>query len=223
MKSRIFIACALALCVVRTSAVELSLGPTIGYRGSINAANPGTGFVSGFALADRPDLGLSSRFLFDENIGIGFMVELEMSGYSYVSKLFDLNARDDSKTYMTRHRYTTFAPSVYIGGFQVGVGLMYSTGEETKSLDKKNTYFPGTQSTLAYELRVGGMIPVYKSDLGDLNLVVRASYMLDPHYSSSVYVHPDRTLPDGKEAVRSNPQSASFSIGVNYMFRLVKI
>lgn len=223
MKSRILVVCALALCVIRTSAVELSLGPTIGYRGSINAANPGTGFVSGFALGDRPDLGLSSRFLFDQNIGIGFMVELEMSGYSYVSKLFDLSATTDSNTYMTRHRYTTFAPSLYIGGFQVGVGLMYSTGEETKSLAKEKTYSPGTQSTLAYELRVGGMIPVYKSDLGDLNLIVRASYMLDPHYSSSVFVHPDRILPDGKPAVESNPQSASFSIGVNYMFSLVKI
>ena len=71
----------------------------------------------------------------------------------------------------------------------------------------------GTSDNLtspSIELRLGGMIKVLESDMGQLNVLIRAGYMVTGLYNDDFI---------GAES-EFNPKIVSGAIGVNYLFDL---
>ncbi len=213
MRSNILLAVAL-LCVTSSAlAVEISVGPALGVKGSVNTVNPGTGLKTGFAFNSMPDLGVTSRLMFSKDMNIGLLLDIESTGYGYIMRPENEDFATDANTYISRHSYINIAPSFYLGGLTLGLGILLPTGLTNKSVDGQDElYLSGTQASPVLEARLGAMIPLVRSFSGDLNLIIRGTYMLGGHFTQDVrYV-----------INSSNPQSAGLSLGLNYLFTVVR-
>ncbi|HBB24631.1 MAG TPA: hypothetical protein DCZ59_00010 [Bacteroidetes bacterium] len=210
----ILLATAALLCVTATAfSIDVNVGPAVGVKGTVNTVAPGTGLKTGFAFNSMPDLGLTTRVMFDKDMGIGFLLDVEMTGYAYVMRPENEDFATDANTFVSRHSYINIAPAFYLGGLTLGVGILLPNGLTTKSIDGNNELaIVGTQASPVLEARIGAMIPLVRSSGGDLNLTIRGSYMLGGHFTDKVnYV-----------LNSSNPQSAGLSLGLNYLFSVVK-
>jgi hypothetical protein len=210
----ILLATAGLLCVTTAAfSIEVNLGPAIGVKGTVNTVAPGTGLKTGFAFNSMPDLGLTTRMMLDKDMGIGLLLDIEATGYGYIMRPENEDIATDANSYVSRHSYVSIAPAFYLGGLTLGVGILLPTGLTTKSVDGTDELMiVGTQASPALEARIGAMIPLVRSSGGDLNLTIRGSYMLGGHFTDKVnYV-----------VSSSNPQSAGLSLGLNYLFSVVK-
>ncbi|MBU3700371.1 MAG: hypothetical protein FGM33_10260 [Candidatus Kapabacteria bacterium] len=70
--------------IATSSAVEVSLGPTLAVKGTVNTVAPGNGFKTGFALNNMPDIGLTTRIMLAKDMGIGLLLDVESTGYGYI-------------------------------------------------------------------------------------------------------------------------------------------
>lgn len=208
---------AVTLLCVTTSvlAIEVSVGPSIAVRGTVNTVDPGNGLKTGFAFNSMPDLGLTTRFLFSSESSLGLTLDIEATGYSYIMRRENEDLASDANTYRMNHSCITIAPSLFLSGLQLGIGYSLYNGQTGKTLDDKLPWTPGTQASSVLEARIGAMIPVMRSKTGDLNLIIRASYMLDGHYTGEVQTYP-------LAINTTNPQSAGVSLGLNYVFHVVQ-
>ncbi|MBU3700002.1 MAG: hypothetical protein FGM33_08350 [Candidatus Kapabacteria bacterium] len=213
MKSLLLTAVALVCVVGNTYAIEVSLGPAVAAKGSVNTVSPGTGLKTGFAFNSMPDLGLTTRMLLSKDSNLGLLLDVEMTGYGYIMRPENEDFATDANTYVSRHSYVNIAPSLYLGGLTLGIGILLPTGLTNKSVDGSDELFlVGTQASPVLEARLGAMIPLVRSSSGDLNFTIRGTYMLGGHFTKEVrYV-----------INSSNPQSAGLSIGLNYLFSVVK-
>lgn len=208
------------ICMARAaSAIEVSLGPTIAAKGTVNTVNPGTGLKTGFAFNTMPDLGLTTRMMFAKDMSLGLTLDIESTSYGYLMRPENEDIANDDNSFVTRHNYLTVAPSFFLGGLTLGVGVMFPSGQTTESLDDDDAPVPmGTQASPALEARLGAMIPLVRSKVGDLNLSIRATYMLSGHYTSEVKTYNNVLVPN---TPFSNPQSAGLSLGFTYLFHVV--
>jgi len=218
---RSIVLCGVALlCVIATSsAVEVSLGPTLAVKGTVNTVAPGNGFKTGFALNNMPDIGLTTRIMLAKDMGIGLLLDVESTGYGYIVRPENEDFANDSNSYLTRHSYITIAPSLYLGGLTLGVGIMLPTNRTTKTVsgdELLGASIGEQQASPALEVRLGAMIPLIRSNSGDLTFNIRGTYMLGGHFVTEVQSYPLAFLPV------SNPQSASLSIGLTYLFHVVE-
>lgn len=216
MKSPILIVTALILAIASASAVEVSLGPTLAAKGTVNTVAPGTGLKTGFAFNSMPDIGLTTRMMFARDMSLGLALDVEMTGYGYLIRPENEDVANDANTLVARHSYLTIAPAFYLGGLTLGIGIMLPTGQTGKSIDGSNEYVPsGEQAGSVIEARLGAMIPVMRGKTGDLNLTIRGTYMLGGHYTTDV-----RTFP--VSPITSNPQSAGLALGFTYLFHVMQ-
>lgn len=216
MRTPVLIIAALVFAVSAASAVEVSLGPTLAAKGTVNTVAPGTGLKTGFAFNSMPDIGLTTRMMFARNMSLGLALDVELTGYGYLTRPENEDMATDANTIIARHSYLTIAPSFYLGGLILGVGIALPTGQTGESVDGSVPYIPvGTQASPVLEARLGAMIPLMRGKSGDFNLTIRGSYMLGGHYTTDVnpYVLP--------LAPKSNPQSAGLSLGFTYLFHVV--
>lgn len=215
MRSLLLSAVAL-ICVTTTMlAIEVSVGPSVAVRGTVNTADPGNGLKTGFGFNSMPDLGLTTRVLFSSESSLGITLDIDATGYSYIMRPENEDLASDANTYRMHHSCITIAPSLYLSGLQLGIGYSLFNGQTGKTLDDRQTWTPGTQASSVLEARIGAMVPVMRSKTGDLNLIIRASYMLDGHYTTDVQTYP-------LAINTTNPQSAGVSLGLNYIFHVVK-
>jgi hypothetical protein len=218
MKSVILWTVVLLSAVAHTYAIEVSLGPTLAVKGTVNTVAPGTGLKTGFALNNMPDIGLTTRLMPAKDLGIGFLLDIESTGYGYIVRPENEDFANDSNTYLTRHSYITIAPSLYLGGLTLGVGIMLPTNRTTATVSGNELiggFIGEQQASPALEVRLGAMIPVIRSKFGDLTFNIRGTYMLDGHFTTEVPSYPGTFL------TTSNPQSASLSLGLTYLFHVV--
>ncbi len=222
MRLRILLVAAFASAIATASAVEVSLGPALAAKGTVNTVAPGTGLKTGFAFNSMPDIGLTTRMMFARDMSLGLALDVEMTGYSYLIRPENEDIANDANTYVARHSYLTIAPAFYLGGLTLGVGVLFPTGQTGKTVDGNSSYVPpgaqtieAEQASPALEARLGAMIPLVRGKSGDLNLTIRGTYMLGGHYTADVRTYPNAFAPT------SNPQSAGLSLGLNYLFHVV--
>lgn len=216
MRTPFLIVASLFIVATTASAVEVSLGPTIAAKGTVNTVAPGTGLKTGFAFNSMPDIGLTTRMMFARDMSLGLALDVELTGYGYLTRPENEDLATDANTIIARHSYLTIAPSFYLGGLMLGVGIALPTGQTGESVDGSLPYTPdGTQASPVLEARIGAMIPLMRSKSGDLNLTIRGSYMLGGHYTADVRPYFVPMTP------ASNPQSAGLSLGFTYLFHVV--
>lgn len=216
MRIPFLIVASLFIVATTASAVEVSVGPTLAAKGTVNTVAPGTGLKTGFAFNSMPDIGLTTRLMFARDMSLGLALDVELTGYGYLTRPEDEDFATDANTIIARHSYLTIAPSFYLGGLMLGVGIALPTGQTGESVDGSVPYIPaGTQASPVLEARIGAMVPLMRSKSGDLNLTIRGSYMLGGHYTADVRPYSLPMTPT------SNPQSAGLSLGFTYLFHVV--
>lgn len=216
MRTPFLIVASLFIVATTASAVEVSLGPTLAAKGTVNTVAPGTGLKTGFAFNSMPDIGLTTRMMFARDMSLGLALDVELTGYGYLTRPENEDLATDANTIIARHSYLTIAPSFYLGGLMLGVGIALPTGQTGESIDGSLPYTPdGTQASPVLEARIGAMVPLMRSKSGDLNLTIRGSYMLGGHYTADVRPYFVPMTPT------SNPQSAGLSLGFTYLFHVV--
>lgn len=213
MRSCFLFAVALFCAVTSALAIDLSVGPTIAARATVNTVDPGNGLKTGLAFNSMPDLGITTRLLFSKESTIGLTLDIDATGYSYIMRPENEDLASDANTFRMNHSCITIAPSLYLSGLQLGVGYSFYSSQTGKTLDDKLSWTPGTQAGSVLEARIGAMVPLMRGKTGDLNLIIRASYMLDGHYTSEVQTYP-------LAINTTNPQSAGVSFGLNYIFHV---
>ena len=114
-------------------------------------------------------------------------------------------AATDDNTIITYSNYITLGPSINFGGFMVGANIGIPVGASMSNVSGSIKASASSTEGMAIitELRIGGMIPVMRNELGRLNFVVIGGYMIngmDNGYSSSY-----------------NPKAASLMMGFNFL------
>lgn len=196
------------------SVKDFSVGPSIMYKAGVSAVNTPDGRKNGVAFNKIPDFGLSSYIPFSSTSNLGVAFEIGYSSYSYLMK-----AVHNSDEFQLNHSYLTINPNFYFGGFLLGVSFDIPMSSDYDGTEIKTS----TQNMLA-EVKIGGMIPIFKDETGELNVVILGGYSLSGVYKDFVKNDPMSGLITTDEEVTKvfNPRPASLGIGFNFLFDLKK-
>ncbi len=191
----------------QTRLFPISLGPFISMKGCVNSVEPPQGFKNDFLFADMPDFGLSFYYPFGSEQNFGLTADISYLTVRYKLKLYanpNINAK-------LKYNYFTFGVGTYLSSFILSFNLAVPLGAKVDGsiLVPMGVYYPLNDDDLAtvFFLRLGGAIPLVADDNGRLNLLVYGDYFLTGH---------------SKNDSEFNPKVASLSLGISYMFNLIK-
>jgi hypothetical protein len=194
---------------------QVSIGPYLGYRAGVSTVVTPQGRKNGVGFNNIPEFGLTSYFPLTSQANIGIATELGYSTYSYLM----ISGRQDATEYKLSHSYLTINPNFFFRGFFIGVNIGLPMASDYDGTEIKTS----KQETIA-ELKVGGMIPIYQDESGELNLVIMGGYFLSGIYKDFVKNDPmkDILLTDEPVTKIFNPRPASLMVGFNFLFNLSK-
>jgi hypothetical protein len=180
----------------------LSVGPFIGLKAGINAADIPYGYKNGFTFNKMPEIGISGFIPFGQESNFGAGLDLAYGTYGFVLKYNNIN---------TDHvyNYFNFSPYINASGFILGlnIGIPLSGTQTTSGVDVDRT---DSLSTLL-EIRIGGNITVFANETGRLNILIIGGYAL-----SGLLTNPY------KADAEYNYHPGELYIGLGYMFNLMK-
>ena len=197
------------------------LGPTLLFKGGVNAANIPDGLKTEANFNVIPDFGITFRWMFDKNSAIGLLFNAEYATYSFKMRPESESFANDNNTFIFKPSYFSFAPGIYFSGvtFNVAFGFPASYTVATVAGDDGTGTWSPVSSDLnspSIELQLGGMITVWETDTGELNILLRGGYMVNGMYKTDAPTLDN--IFDG-----NNPAVASAGIGLNYLFDLVAL
>ncbi len=149
--------------------------------------------------ATAPDAGFSLYVPFGTESSVGFLLN---AGYSQTAfSTYPLDESNDSNTIKETYEFITIQPSLYLGGFIIGmkIGLPKSAKAENTKDDKNEAIIvkrydedSGTFSSLSntndsyietqFDVVIGGSITLVNSSSGKLKLNIMGSYPLKALY-----------------------------------------
>lgn len=219
----------LALFIVLTStaclfAQNIYLGPYVLLKGGTNVASIPDGLSTSANFNGIPDFGLTAKWMFDKYSNLGGVLDFGYSTYSF--RIGPANAPEatDASTIIFKPSYITITPSIYLSGFTLGFAFGFPAAYSVMSAtgdDKTGQFLADVKDINGplIELRVGGMIPVLKSEIGILSILVQGGYMLTGMINTTYWDKYSSTFKD--EA--NNPKIISLGVGVNYLFNLSEL
>ncbi len=191
---------------------QLSIGPVIGYKAGISAVNTPQGRKNGVAPSKIPDFGVSAYVPLSSTSNLGLDAEIGLSSYAYLMK----SAFND-KSYQFNHSYITINPNFYFSGFIIGLsfGIPVSSDYDGKEIKT-------SQQNILTEIKIGGMIPIFKDETGELNIVIMGGYALSGVFSDFVKYDPVKNELPPTETITKvfNPRIATLGVGFNFLFDL---
>jgi len=186
-----------------TANYGMGIGPVIGYKMGINAAEPPDGIKNGLGLAGMPDFGASFYLPLNPDDKMGLFLDLVYGNYAYLQKF-----SESSVDWTDQFNYFAIGANFYISGFTIGlnVGLPMANGKRVYS----NSDMDIESSTLntMFELKIGGNFTLNESELGRLLLFINAGYQINGQYTDEV------------QYGSFNPHPASLNLGFSYLFNL---
>ncbi len=194
---------------------QIYLGPSLLFKGGTNAGNIQEGAKTGFNFHAIPDLGVTFKFMFSKSSGAGAILDLEYATYSFRMRPESESAATDENTFIFKPSYFSIAPSLYLSGVTIGAAFGFPMAYNVSNVAGTDlSSIAGTTDNLSspsIELRLGGMITVLESDLGQLNVLIRGGYMVTGLYNKDYF--------DGGSD-EFNPKMVSGGLGLNYLFDL---
>ncbi|HWF43833.1 MAG TPA: hypothetical protein VG537_04250 [Candidatus Kapabacteria bacterium] len=187
---------------------DIRVGPMFTAGESINAGDVTTGTKTGTQFAFTA--GAFGLYPFTSNIGF-------LLGLAYDSRGVNFHPENDVNTYVDyTFSYFSIQPMFDLGGFTIGVGLGVPIGASV-SVASTSLYPNGvTQSTSSMnfmvEGRIGGAIPIFSNDHGDLRLLLSAAYPFTKIVQNQYLF--------GGDATHNNGPLATGQIGLTYLFDL---
>lgn len=205
--------------VATLSAGDLSIGASVLGKAGINATETPEYTKTDLNVNSMPDIGVSALYLFSRTSNTGVMLDLGYDSYSYRMKYYEANPMFDNAIMTHSLRKISIAPSLYLGGFQIGVAFGLNSGYA--QLDKDGNTISeddsGVSSTTT-ELRIGAMIPIVRGKSSSLNLNIRGGYML-----SETFATPQKAINTGSFMGMNshNSKMASLGLGISYYFTVM--
>jgi len=209
MKRTVLVVAMLGLMlVVGMQAQKMAIGPSLLWKGGVNVGNIPTGAKTAVNFNPIPDIAATFRMLLNTEESVGFTADLGYAQYTYRMRPESEAIANDNNTFIYKHSFFNIAPSFFLSGFQIGASfgfpLAYSIMNVSGTTEADIT---AKQTSPNIEVRIGGMIPVFRNKTGSVNFLVHGGYMLTG-------------LMDLGTTDEFNPKAASFGIGVNYLFNL---
>jgi len=216
MKKTILIICLIAMVTLRTNAEgsdnnSLELGgylmtPKFFYNTCIQ--NAYGGYAGGIV-----DFGISASYPLNKNKDIVALLEVGYANYIFTNS-------DSSSIKFNHVRFNTIniSPQISLKGFTAGFDFGFFIPPNLL-----NVFFPPQTDYYDYDvvynqklyllnLKLGGIIPVYKTKTGTLNVLVKGT--------TSLSYLPIRQYNWFFSSYLDNIQVVSFSVGLNYMFNV---
>lgn len=175
-----------------------------------------TGDKTDVGFATVPDYHLSLFVPFNNKASVGFGLDVGYSYYSYITKP-ESNATD-TNSLKFQYSYFNLFPHLNLYGFVIGASFLSSPdltsrnliGNETANAEGiKRTNEPVSMT----EIRIGGCIPVMDEIYGRLNINIMAGYMISGQHKENLRIN-------GSNTANANPQPASLSLGLSYLFKI---
>lgn len=193
-------------------AQKMAIGPSLLWKGGVNAGNIPTGFKTGANINLIPDVAATFRILLNKDESIGFTADAGYAQYTYRTRPESESVANDDNTIISKHTFFNIAPMFYISGFQIGASFGFPLAYHAVRVSgASDAEFTTKQTSPNVELRIGGMIPVFRDKTGSVNILIHGGYMLTGLIDSSELSTAEAEF---------NPKAASFGIGVNYLFNL---
>ncbi|MBU3740768.1 MAG: hypothetical protein FGM24_00620 [Candidatus Kapabacteria bacterium] len=209
-------AAVMTLAAVSASAQMLSAGAGLLYKGGFNGGTIRDGRKTDLNFNGMVDLSAIGLLRFSKTSDMGFMLEIGTAEYSFRMRPQDEDVATDANTGVYSISKFAVTPSLYLGGFTLGASFGFGDTQTVENVDgsavdmlRSFTDF-GQVVVVAsptIELRIGGMIPLWKHDDGVLNLNLSAGYMLPGLYDN------------GGD---NNAKPVSAGIGLNYLFTAIR-
>ena len=199
--------CATTSLWAADSSYAPAIGPYLALKGGVNAGSIPNGEKTGFAFNGIPDFGVTGYLPFSKSSIIGASLDLGYTTYAILSAP-STNANDNN-TFVAKVSYFTIVPTFDAGALTVGICFGFPMNSTATNNSGSISVSNGTDSLgTIIEIRLGGMIPLVNAQLGRLDLLIQAGYMVTGMSSSS--------------STSNNPHAASISLGLNYLFALTK-
>lgn len=206
--------CAFVATTTIVSAGELSVGATVIAKAGINTEIP-DGAKTDYNFNSLPDLNVSALYLFSRGSNTGIHLDLGYDTYSFKMRPENDLASNDKTTSISTYNNFSIAPSLYLGGFQLGVAFGIPMGYTEKSVDGTIDNTATIKALIGdpvvtTELRLGVMIPIHNGKDSRLNFNIRGGYMLNSMH--------DNGFLDDDDFV---PRAASLGVGLSYYFTVL--
>jgi hypothetical protein len=179
----------------------MGVGPIIGYRMGINAAEPPNGIKNDIGLAGLPDFGAQLYIPFQPDNNMGLIFEALYANVPYSQK-FD----DGNSDWTDRFQYLNLGANFHISNFIVGLNMGFPMAAnryyENSDLEIKTDILNNM-----FELRLGGNFTLNESRTGRMILFVNLGYQINGQYSdesNSAYM----------------PHPASLQLGLGYIINM---
>lgn len=213
MKRTLLVVALLGLMLVSgMQAQKMAIGPNLLWKGGVNVGNIPTGAKTEVNINPIPDFAATFRMLLNTDESVGFTADLGFAQYTYRMRPESEALANDDNTFIYKRSYLNIAPMLFLSGFQIGASfgfpLAYNLANVRGTTEADIT---SKQTSPSVEVRIGGMFPVFRNKTGSVNFLVHAGYMLTGMNDTSELSTSDAT---------TNPKTASFGLGVNYLFNL---
>lgn len=223
MKRVLVLLSVVAVMTTTMFAQDIYLGPSVVFKGGTNAGSIPEGYKTGANFNGIPDIGLTFKWMFDKESSLGLLFDAEYATYSFRMRDEDDNTPDE-EIYVYKPSYISLSPGLFFSGFTLNFafGFPSSINVSTVAGEEGGAFYTLTQQDLngpSIEIRLGGMIRAIKSDAGELNIVLRAGYMLTGTLQPEYFEGPIQSNVFFQDE-SYNPNLVSAGIGINYLFNL---
>lgn len=213
MKRIVLVIAALGVVAsVGASAQNMSIGPSLLWKGGLNAGNIPEGTKTAVNINLIPDVAATFRILLNRDRTLGFTLDAGYAQYTYRMRPENEQLVTDQNTIIYKHTFFNLAPMFYFAGFQVGASFGFPLAYNMRRADgSSQADLTTTQTSPNVELRLAGMIPVFRDKTGQVNVLIHGGYMLTGVIDKSNFSAGNDTY---------NPKVVSFGFGVNYLFTI---
>ncbi|SRR5579884_1717766 len=191
---------------VQDGLMAMKLGPLFTAGAAVNAGDVlnGTKTSPGFACAP----GALFDFTYTRNVGFDL-------GIAYDARTVNFHNQANSSVGVDySFGYISLRPELRFGGFLIGVGLGLPIAVSTTASNGAIAPKVGVGDVNSlFEGRIGGLVELFRSDLGTLDFMVEGSYSFSRNLNSTWFHGTDQT--------KNNGPLATAEAGFTYLFDLL--
>ena len=183
-----------------TENYKMGIGPILGYKMGVNAADTQDGVKNGVGAATMPDFGAQFYMPLDPENKMGLIIDAVYANYPYILKYGDVELSDN-------FNYFGIGANFFLSGFTVGLNVGLPMGGTRGTPDGDKDIQSASLNTM-FEFRIGGNFTLNESNTGRLILFINLGYQINGQYSDDLNLGTYNTHP------------ASIQLGLGYLLNL---
>jgi len=157
----------------------MGVGPIIGYKIGVNAADIEQGTKNGVAQANMPDFGAQFYMPFSKENTLGLILDATYANNQYLLK-------PCSGEFTERFQYFAIGANFYLSGFTIGLNVGIPLGGSKNKDGKELISYKSEMFNTMYEVRIGGNITLNESNTGRMIFFINGGYQINEQYATRV-------------------------------------